>query len=596
MNVMRAIAGLLLAVILLCPSAALAVCGDAVLNMNEECDPGGALHLDGNPNLASCVNAGNCFFDFSCCKFNCQFVGQGASCFDGNACTTNDVCGNVGQCNAGGSAGAGTACEDGAFCTTGDTCNASGTCLPGGGNPCTGLECVLGCNETTNACNIDVGGPCTSDANLCTNDVCNVLGACTHPNNTVPCQDNLFCNGADTCSGGSCSAHTGNPCTGGGQCANTCNEAGDTCNLPNATPCNDGLFCTQTDGCLAGTCVGSGDPCSGGGQCADTCSEAGDTCNLPNATPCDDGLFCTDTDGCVAGACVGSGDPCTGGAECSAGCNEIVDDCFDLDGTVCTDDGNPCTDDYCDGAGGCIHVANTVSCDDGLGCTANDVCDGGICRGDPPPECDDDNPCTVDSCVEPSGECVNYDEVDPSCNDALVGALTISNRDDVMGRDKLKWRWSKSATKTPITLLDVGDPLNTTTYDLCVYDTSCPEPCPDPELGAIRTLRARVTVPPSMLWRDLSNKGRFIYRDPPASSGVSLVKMKIGTEPGVGVKANRTNLVLSAVNENQFFEQTPNVIVQLVNSAGGCWNSTFTTSVRNTSRSFRTKYTKTVVN
>jgi hypothetical protein len=198
--------------------------------------------------------------------------------------------------------------------------------------------------------------------------------------------------------------------------------------------------------------------------------------------------------------------------------------------------------------------------------------------------------------VEPSGACVNYDEVDPSCNDGLVGALTISNRDDVMGRDKLKWRWSKSASDTPITLLDVGDPLGSTTYDLCVYDTVCPEPCPDPELGAIRSLRARVTVPASMLWRDLSNKGRFIYRDPAASSGVSLMKMKMGTEPGVGVKAKNTNLVLSAVDEMQFFYQQPNVIVQLVNDAGGCWNSTFDTTVRNTARSFRTKLTKTVVN
>jgi len=547
MKLAPALVGFLLVSVLCDGGVAFAACGDAVLNINEECDAGGALHLDGNPNLATCTSGTDCFFDFSCCKFNCQFVGQGAPCFDGNACTTADHCNMVGGCASGGSASAGTPCEDGAFCTTDDVCNAGGTCLPGAGNPCAGLECVSGCNEGTNSCNAATGSPCTSDGNLCTNDVCSAQAVCTHPSNTAPCSDGVFCNGTDTCSGGSCSAHAGDPCTGGGQCDDACNEAADNCNVPNATPCDDGLFCTEVDACLAGNCVGSGDPCAGG-------------------------------------------------AECSTTCNEAAGDCFDSNATSCADDGNLCTDDYCDGDGGCIHVANAIPCDDGIGCTSNDVCADGICAGDPPPACDDDNPCTVDSCVEPSGACVNVAEPDPSCNDGLISELVITNRDDVVGRDKLKWRWKKSATGTPILLTDVGDPLASTTYDLCVYDTSCPEPCPDPETSFIRSLRVRVTVPPSTLWRDISEKGRFLYRDSAASFGVSLMKVKLGTAPGVGVKASRTNLVFSAVNENQFFEMEPNVIVQLVNSAGGCWNSTFETFTRNTARSFRTRVTKVVVN
>src|SRR5262249_46551701 len=79
-------------------------CGNGGVEGGEECDPGGELHCDGNPSLptcttgAQCAGGTNCYFAFSCCKFNCQFVGQGASCFDGNQCTDGDHCDNVGRC------------------------------------------------------------------------------------------------------------------------------------------------------------------------------------------------------------------------------------------------------------------------------------------------------------------------------------------------------------------------------------------------------------------------------------------------------------------------------------------------------------------
>ena len=48
-------------------------------------------------------------------------------------------------------------------------------------------------------------------------------------------------------------------------------------------------------------------------------------------------------------------------------------------GTVCTDDGNACTADYCDGANACIHRASTDPCAaDDNACTS-DVCSGGAC-------------------------------------------------------------------------------------------------------------------------------------------------------------------------------------------------------------------------
>src|SRR5262249_1077025 len=51
------------------------------------------------------------------------------------------------------------------------------------------------------------------------------------------------------------------------------------------------------------------------------------------------------------------------------------------------DDGNACTDDTCSPTTGCIHTNNTAPCDDGNACTTADTCSGGVCVGGPPPNC-----------------------------------------------------------------------------------------------------------------------------------------------------------------------------------------------------------------
>ena len=62
------------------------------------------------------------------------------------------------------------------------------------------------------------------------------------------------------------------------------------------------------------------------------------------------------------------------------------------------DDGNPCTVDSCDPVSGCVHLLTT--CDDGQICTV-DACDPatGQCTHTPA-NCDDGNACTTDSCVQ----------------------------------------------------------------------------------------------------------------------------------------------------------------------------------------------------
>lgn len=113
---------------------------------------------------------------------------------------------------------------------------------------------------------------------------------------------------------------------------------------------------------------------------------------------CEDGNPCTDNTcepatGCITlsnqATCTDSsvcteGDLCQGSA-CSSG--KVL---------VC-DDGNVCTSDACDPKVGCVFTFVTASCNDGNSCTDQDTCVAGICAG-APKNCNDGNACTEDSC------------------------------------------------------------------------------------------------------------------------------------------------------------------------------------------------------
>jgi hypothetical protein len=265
----------------------------------------------------------------------------------------------------------GPACDDGDACTISDTCQ-NGFCS-GGTNICT---CDGGCGcDSDGSC--DDGNPCT--VHVCENFI-DCFGCChaTIPNDGLRCNDGNACTQVDTCQNGVCTGANPVTCTASDQChaAGTCDPATGACSnpaKPDGTACNDGNQCTRSDSCQAGACVGAEpvvcpviDQCSGEGAC----DPATGTCTAPrkpDGAPCDDGNRCTRTDTCMAGACVGANP-----VVCAA-----ADQCHTA-GTC-----NPAT-------GICTHpLKNIPQC---LPCTA----DG---------ECDDDNACTVDTCVE--GACVH---------------------------------------------------------------------------------------------------------------------------------------------------------------------------------------------
>jgi N-acetylneuraminic acid mutarotase len=90
-------------------------------------------------------------------------------------------------------------------------------------------------------------------------------------------------------------------------------------------------------------------------------------------------------------------------------CNGLDDDCdgeIDEGGNALCDDGNPCTDEFCNGSEGCVSRPNLQPCDDDNPCTAADTCRSGACLGKPQTgtSCDDGNACTTqDACA--AGEC-----------------------------------------------------------------------------------------------------------------------------------------------------------------------------------------------
>jgi len=364
------------------------------------------------------------------CQAGICSVGTAPDCDDGNLCTA-DSCDAVQGCRNI-AVPDGVVCGDGDVCNGGETCQ-SGLCLPGpplgcdDGNECTADSCdgVLGCQNVPVSDGISCAdgsvcngaetcqvGTCTAgtplacdDANVCTAESCDaVLGCQSLPvPNGISCDDGDVCNGAENCQAGACAAGTPLACDDGSVCTTDSCDAVLGCQstpVDNGTSCDDGLSCNGTETCQAGACVSSGLNCDDGNVCtADTCDDVLGCVNTPvgDGTACADGNLCNGDETCQAGLCLGSLPP----------------DC---------DDGNVCTADTCDAIQGCrnIVVPDGVVCSDGDVCNGAETCQSGLCLVGPPPDCDDGNVCTADSCDAVLG-CQNTPLADgASCDDGDV--------------------------------------------------------------------------------------------------------------------------------------------------------------------------------
>ena len=257
--------------------------------------------------------------------------------------------------------------------------------------------------------------PCTG-VEVCDNHVC-IAG-------TPPCDDGDVCNGTETCDAttGACGPGTVLNCDDGSACTTEICDPTLGCVVTDL--CSDGDPCNGAETCLdpvAGTCggPGSGTPidCDDLNPCTDDACQTGIGCVHPdNTLPCDDLDLCTQNDTCGNGTCAGEPRPCSNGDACDG-----LEVCVPATG-VCVngplpdcDDLNPCTDDSCDIQLGCVHVFNTAPCDDTNICTDNDICQSGVCAG-APRVCDDGNACNgIEVCDPLNGGCVSA--TNPDCDD-----------------------------------------------------------------------------------------------------------------------------------------------------------------------------------
>jgi len=155
------------------------------------------------------------------------------------------------------------------------------------GHYCNGPEtCVAGMCQSGSVPTCDDGVTCTVDSCDVPTDICvhtPVTCSCFLDSD---CDDGLFCNGEETCSGGSCVSGTAPDCNDGVDCTvDSCNVLTNACDhIPDNTICGNGLFCDGTEICTAAGCQpGTAIFCNDGNICTDdSCTEGSNTytCNF----------------------------------------------------------------------------------------------------------------------------------------------------------------------------------------------------------------------------------------------------------------------------------------------------------------------------
>ncbi|MCB9729391.1 MAG: hypothetical protein H6744_20050 [Deltaproteobacteria bacterium] len=343
----------------------------------------------------------------------------------------------------------GCTCDDNADCY-------SGVCIEGrAGFICTAL-CDLACPDGYDCKNVTTGGDPVSvcvprHVRLCR--PCQADVDCADPNATAPgrCLPGPDPDGGRFC-GSACSASI--PCLDGYTCETTGEgaNASQQC-VPSSGQCQclpewadkgyvTNCAATGPDGTCPGTrtCGPEGlTACDGAVASPEVCNGLDDDCN--GATDDIAALLCTNENEfgtCTGTEACGPADAlviCDGPTPAPDVCNGLDDDCDGVtDGGAC-DDGRSCTVDVCDPQKGCQHTlvenscvigeacvlegesnpadlcetcqpaistsqwsdAEGKACSDQDPCTSGDTCTGGVCAGSAY-DCDDDIPCTTDSC------------------------------------------------------------------------------------------------------------------------------------------------------------------------------------------------------
>ncbi|MFT7620975.1 MAG: hypothetical protein ACI9WU_000136 [Myxococcota bacterium] len=408
---------------------------DAVACTLDQCISGVCNH--DQVAVASCLISGDCIAAGADDPAN-----QCASCVPGTSQEQYTTKGNGTSCDA-----------DSDGCTVSDAC-VSGSCIAGSAADCSSQtdDCNTGACFSTGAasftCQKDPfvdGTACTTDGLTCTTDQCSG-GTCDHATIATGC---LI--------GGVCIVEASDDPSSECRACQAAQSQSAYTDKADGTACTDDGIACSVDQCAAGVCThedpsatcviantcypdGSANPSNPCQFCDAAAKPNNWTDRAENFGCTDDGLACTldvcdDKGTCthglaaatclISGTCYADGDDDPGNEckHCDPSSNLTL---FQNKGgsAVCTDDGNHCTKDLCDGGGSCSHLNNeppgTDCTDDALTCTT-EACDGfGTCQ------------LTINAatCLV-GGACYNEDVQEPAnvCKSCVTGVSQVAFTD-----------------------------------------------------------------------------------------------------------------------------------------------------------------------
>ena len=544
----------------------LAACGNGQLDPGEACD-------DGN------TSGGDC------CTATCERVTAGTACAsDGNPCTLDQCDGVNAACqHPAGNAGALCRAQAG-VCDVAETCTGTSTTCPLDAFVPTTIEC----RSAAGPC--DVAEACSGTSAACPPDGLAASTVSCRPS-AGPCDVAESCSGASAAcpadalrsSGFECRAAAGGcdvaeSCTGtSADCpadvlrpsAATCRASVGSCDV--AESCSGASVACPADGFASSAVVCR--PSLGVCDLAESCSGASAACPAdalrPSTTPCRAAAGACD----VAESCSGSSATCPpdGLAPATTVCRAAANDCDAAESCTGASIGCPIDASQPDGS----------PCDDGVTCTIEDSCIAGTCSGDSVTcgdgtvqsscgeTCDDGNTSSGDGCsatCQPEFVCGPAPQV--GCKRPIaLGASKIQLKDrDPDTSDTVNWKWTKGATTT---FAELGAPLSTTEYLLCIYDAG---------RGLVSSARAPAaqSCAGKSCWS--ASLTGFKYKDRDATpDGLTALTLRFGTagKPKIMLKGR------GALLQTPALPMISPVTVQLRTSDGSCWEAIYSTPQKN---------------
>ena len=211
------------------------------------------------------------------------------------------------------------------------------------------------------------------------------------------------------------------------------------------------------------------------------------------------------------------------------------------------------------------HLYSAARGESAVGAFTADTCGNGTLG--PDEQCDDANVLGGDGC---SATC-RLELCPPvpqfGCAPAIAHGSLLSLKDVANPKsDRLSWSWRGG----PVMTGDLGDPLNTTDYLLCLYDSTI---VPQPRLALAAPHDGTCGLLPC--WSGVS--GKFRYRDRLVSpDGISDGSFAVSSEK---IKAKGGH-VFSNVTAPPPLPLAFPLTVQLVTSDGFCWDSVFSSGTQ----------------